>query len=46
MRENITDFTSADPGKYFSAVNDLNAAWQGLMNTAGTCQEYILSKLQ
>ena len=46
MRENIVDFAGADPRKYFFAVKDLNAAWEGLMNTAGNFQEYILDKLR
>lgn len=45
MLENITDFANADPDKYFSAVTDLNGAWQGLMNTAENCQEYLLSRI-
>lgn len=45
MRENITDFANAHAGKYFSAVTDLNSAWEGLMNTAENCHDYLLSRL-
>lgn len=45
MHENITDFAEANPDKYFSAVTDLNAAWEGLMNTAANCHECLLSLL-